>query len=486
MRKETIIAIAIIGGLVAIGLYALFTIQSPVRLPPMVPKGNYTLTLVTTFSEWHMDDFKVWLFYASGEEGGVIVRPPVASRIGIIKLEFLRENDITKWIDIIKRGDIEISGFSGLTMSLANATMICRLGIVKPIEDPEVLELARNIRPPFVAYTPDGKLCWVATDFVPVFTWVVNNKTAEKYGVPVPRSWEDLIKPEYASLLLNGVYVAALYRLDATPSLHSLHSILYKHGWDEGWVYLTYLAGASILRPGPYDARNEVVMRPRALLAILTFSDALGARGFAPKYVELVFPKNATPIRVSPIGITVSADEHDTYGMYALIKSLLTEAQSTLYMYRTGWASQIGTLPPQNHTNQLLLTLREQVIKEMYTEYNETWTARLSNITLVYINLLFNDTDVNNLLKDAVKALAQKYRNKEIDINTYYSYLSKIGEPIEFVNPLTGTVTRFTENIAWQLVEASSKGVIDSQTLYNAFKEALINRLQQIIQELKT
>ncbi|MEM1560562.1 MAG: hypothetical protein QXN35_03350 [Ignisphaera sp.] len=54
---------------------------------------------------------------------GALVKAPVAQELGIKVLEFVRENDLTKWVELARSGNI--SGFTALPMARYNATWLC-------------------------------------------------------------------------------------------------------------------------------------------------------------------------------------------------------------------------------------------------------------------------------------------------------------------------------------------------------------------------
>ncbi|MEM4844476.1 MAG: extracellular solute-binding protein [Ignisphaera sp.] len=479
MKKETVIAIAIIVALVSSLLYILFTIQTPVTLPSVKPKGNFTLMIVTTWSQWHIDDFKQWMFYVSGQGlGGVLVKAPAAQELGIKVLEFVRENDLTKWVELARSGNI--SGFTALPMARYNATWLCDQGVFKPIEDPALLDLAKKLPEAFKGYTSDGKLCWIATDFVTVNNWFINTKATEELGVQVPSSWEELLDPKYASVLLNNGYVAVIGGVDRDPVRVAFHVLLQKYGWDKGWVYITYLAGTSYLARSLPEARDDVIYQyEKVILTILDLERALLGLPYS-KDLKLVFPKEATAVRVSPIGVAKAANEDATEGMYRLIRYLLTEGQNEIYMKR--WQSVFPVLPT-NHTS-IYIVYQESATKNIYLEFNEKIMVDLQEATDVYTEVLFKDGEVHKLLRNIIKSLAEKYQKGEIDLNEYYEFLNRVGEPVEFVNPLTNTKTRFSMDVASQLAEALKTGSLQKQTLYDAIKEALLSRLQQMVLEL--
>lgn len=95
-------------------------------------------------------------------------------------------------------------------------------------------EGADRIDEKFKGADENGELKWTGID-VPEAAFLVNKKECEAAGVPVPTSWNDLIDPQYAGMIVMP---------DPTSSgtgLLSVNGILQTMGEEEGWEYLEKL-----------------------------------------------------------------------------------------------------------------------------------------------------------------------------------------------------------------------------------------------------
>jgi len=477
VKSDTIAGITIIVIIVAGLLYLLFTAKPVIQLPQKPNAGNYSVSIVTSLSSWHIDDFRQWFFALSGTGlgGSVFVKPPAAEQYGITELELIPVSNISKWVEM--KESSEISGFWALQISIVNATWLCDQGVFKPIDNPYIIEVAKNLSQVFKGYTKDGKLCWVSPDFTALNLWLVNLRVASDLGVPVPQSYEDLLKPEYAAVLTKGKDILAIGDLKSDTMKLTYAVLLQKHGWEKGLSYITYLASISHLSAGLPTARSEVVYR-KVLMAILDYDRAAEGLAFG-KNLTIVAPKEALAVRVSIIGVAKNADANATEGMYRLIHYMLTEAQDELMLIR--WTGSYPTNPRSNPSKYIVYY--KDFTSNIYAGLNETLANKLSPVVTVYASVLY-DQDVNTLLKSIVRTLALKYQSGEINSDTYYSYIERIGAVPQFINPLTGAEAKLDFSTAMQLVQALGSGALKEEDLYASLKDVLMNRLTQVAQEL--
>ncbi|MEM4849108.1 MAG: hypothetical protein QXM55_05695, partial [Ignisphaera sp.] len=190
-----IVAIGVISGILGYTTYSYFFKPQESGVTPAESIGlkPVNLTIMTAWGQWARDDFKRYFFAESGMPRAGVFESPAAMVWNITDIVYVFSNNLNEWVKAGIEGSVD--GFMGGPRY--NFTLACLYGAFKPIEDPEILELAKYIPEPLKGYTAEGKLCWV-TMYYNIFGWLVNKKYAEKNNLQVPETWDDLIKPEYA------------------------------------------------------------------------------------------------------------------------------------------------------------------------------------------------------------------------------------------------------------------------------------------------
>lgn len=96
-------------------------------------------------------------------------------------------------------------------------------GLLQPYQSPN----AKEINPKFV----DKDHYWTGVNLVTIGL-IVNTKRLENKGLPEPKTWDDLIKPEY-----KGELIASNPTISGT-AYFTIAGILQMKGEQEGWKYL--------------------------------------------------------------------------------------------------------------------------------------------------------------------------------------------------------------------------------------------------------
>ncbi|MEM0027394.1 MAG: extracellular solute-binding protein [Ignisphaera sp.] len=471
---DTIVGWAIIIILVASVIYLLLAAKPVVQLPELGAKGNYTLYIVTTWSQWRIDDFRQWMYYQSGVGlgGAMIVKPPAAQTLGITKMEFTSSKlNISKWAELAMSG--EVSGFMTEGISYENATKLCKAGVFKPIESVYVVSVAQNLPQIFKGYTDDGKLCWVAMWFYANNVWFVNTRVAQRLNVSIPQSIEDLLNPQYAAVLLKGKDVLVWGSLDETPTIAMFDAILQRYGWEQGWVYIKYLVAISHMAASVPEARSEVAFS-KTMMAVMDFGSAADGTALG-KNLTIIVPRGLVTYSIGIAGIARNADAEATEGMSRLIGYMLTAAQNDVMLTR--WRGEYPTNPTNNPSK--FAVYYKQLVDNIYGKYNSTLASKLDPVVKTYLGVLF-DSEVQSMLKNIVKALAKKYIEGSIDLNAYYSIINEMGKIPTFTDPRTNTPIKLDISTALELAKAINSGEITKDELQASMKKAELQHLQMI------
>ncbi|MEM2512139.1 MAG: extracellular solute-binding protein, partial [Ignisphaera sp.] len=332
-----VVATVIILGIVGYTTYSFFFKPQEVKVTTDESKGlkPVNLTIMTAWSQWARDDFKRYFFAESGMPRAGIFESPAAMIWNITDIVYVFSNNLNEWVKAGTEGSV--NGFMGGPRY--NFTLACIYGAFRPIEDPVILEVAKQIPDPLKGYTAEGKLCWV-TMYYNIFGWLVNKNYAERNNLPIPESWDDLIKPEYViPAMMNGIAVFASTPVTDRGNMENAVTVmLSKYGWEKGWTIIaTVFSGIASVEPNVRSARDSVLLLDKALLTYLEFPECYRAYSLDPQKVIIVFPKNGTGLWLSGIAIAKGASNEGVEGMYRLIRWWLTDAQDRMLLNRSGW-----------------------------------------------------------------------------------------------------------------------------------------------------
>ncbi|ADM28603.1 ABC-type Fe3+ transport system periplasmic component [Ignisphaera aggregans DSM 17230] len=480
--KRSIIIVLVLLIVIAIAGYAIYSIfikpsehgvKTEEKLKPV------SITVMTDWSQWGRDDFKRYFFAESGMPRAGVVLPSASMKLNITNISFVYSIDINEWVKAGLNGTVD--GFIG--QNRYNITYLCNVGALKPIEDPEILKLAEQIQEVFKGYTKDGKLCWIAIYWAP-YPWLVSAKYAEKYNIQIPETWADLMKPEYLALILKGAKLVAVYPIsNRAQMVTTVNVILSKYGWEMGWTIIaTVMGGASKLDTSSSAARSTVFLG-NALLTVLTFEDAYVGYSMDSQNLRIVFPKNETGLWLTPIAIAANADSDGVDGMYRLIRWWLTDAQDMMLLNRSGWLN-MPVLGFNNTSPRMMYKRIAEQNAYLPSLDMELALGEAGPVIQLYADLLVADKEVRELIGGYVQKVVKLYLDGKIDLDEYYSYLRKLGEPLEFIDPSTKTTATFTLDKARELGLKLRRGEITSDSLGAELKQALLEKLRNLSEDI--
>lgn len=164
---------------------------------------------------------------------------------------------------------------------------------------------------------PDG--FYEATE-VAGYGLIINPAYLQKAGLPEPREWEDLARPEYA----GHITMPVPGKIGFAPVITEV--ILQAYGWKEGWAMLAAIAANATLQAGRGDeAINPVAQGEKGVGVTIDFFAAQAIARGAP--LRFVYPKaNA----FEPATIAVPADAPNPAGAMAYVRFVLSEEGQSL------------------------------------------------------------------------------------------------------------------------------------------------------------
>jgi len=290
-----------------------------------------------------------------------------------------------------------------------------------------------------------GLIHWIGAS-VSSFGFTVNKLRLQQYALPMPQTWEDLARPEYAKYLPDIPQISTADPTLSTSNTRIFEIILQAKGWDEGWRILTLLAANAIIYSGSSDARDAVI---RGDVAIGTTIDFYGymAQQVNPN-CQYIAPQGETIINSDPIAI-VKGTKHLIHAI-AFVAWVLNE-----YGGQQVWLNpDINRLPvnPRVFDTQLgktrldLKQALDSALNSQSIPFNETLSANWVYSIMYY----FKATLVNphNDLQAVWAQIAKAYLDGKIS-KEWFDYLSRyISKPLTFKDPVTGNTVTFTIDYA--------------------------------------
>jgi len=405
------------------------------------------------------------------EEGDALKRRFLASSIardyGIVDVEF-RKEDVSKW-PLYSTGGLGDLFFIG---GYAVYKDLCERGLLAPIDDAEVLRVAESIGA-YIHRGPDGRVCFIAVSRT-IFSYTVNSKFLDKYGLQVPESWDDLAKPEFSKPLLSGEALISFPKPSkSTTAARTLQLILQKYGWELGWVILTMMGANSYIVESSEKARDDV---------------ALGITGLAPTVLvygiraeiesggnaKFIAAKNGVLPDISPVAL--AKDTRNKEAALAFIKWLLSpEGQRAL-------AELFYYLPYIKPEDTLLGRIYEDVSSNIFN-YDPEEASRWERSVIYYFEAAIADPDTNTLLKKVwVKAL-ELYSRGLLSRDDLLRIQGELGKPLTL--RIIVETRDFTREYAIEINKSIAEDTLFRDKFMDSIKRAAIERYNSILRELE-
>ncbi|MCD6428120.1 MAG: ABC transporter substrate-binding protein [Desulfurococcales archaeon] len=418
------------------------------------------------------------------EAEDAFLKSDIAKKYNIVAIKWLQLPP-GWWVTYIKeRKDVDVAWGGGPTLF----DVLYNQGLLAPLTTSEVLRAVNQI-PDTIAGAPmkriddKGKIYWVAAA-IASFGFTVNHDKLAIYGLPVPKSWSDLGSPTFGKPLIEygAPAVGIADPTQSTSNTRMYEIILQRYGWDEGWKLLTAMAANAQVYSGSGDVRDAVI---RGDIAVGITIDFYGYTAHLQNpSCEYIIPSGETIVNGDPIAL-VATSKHPEAAQ-AFIAWVLTEGQKI-------WLDpDINRLPanpnvfntPEGAKRADLKEAFEVALKTTQISFNDTLALMYESAMRYYFKAVL--VDLNSELKQVWKALLTKYSNKEITEDQFKMYLSEIGSPLMYVDPLTGEKVTFTLEDAIRVTSeiARDPKIIDHYML--AWKKAASERYQKVLSELSS
>ena len=415
----------------------------------------------------------IWMLARQG-----FLKSDLAKEYGITKLVFMSPNP-KLWPETIRSlGYADIAWGGG--PSLAN--LLVEEGLASPMTDPELLEVVEKIPSeiggmPLKRYNEEGKPLWCATA-LSSFGFIINYKVLEAYGLPEPKSWEDLASPEMGRVLPKP---AISY---ARPTQSGSHTriyqiILQKFGWEKGWEILARLAANG----RPYSGSVE------ALTAVETGEVPVGiAIDFYGYSAEIEFPgtKYVLPFNESivggdPIMLLVTSKHPDA--AQAFIKWVLSVEGQKIWL-----DPRVNRMPileevfetPEGRAREDLRQHYFETVNNIGIKFNET----LAELTYFSVGLYFESAfcDVHDLLVETWMAMIEALEKGELSEEEFWKLAEELGKPLSWEEE--GEIKKFTLEYAISVNERIRDDPSFSSEMASIWRRAAEERYREILAKL--
>ncbi len=360
-------------------------------------------------------------------------------------------------------------------------------GLLAPLTEDVVLDAVSQIPEtlagvPLKRYGDDGKIYWVSAA-VSSFGFTVNKDLAAQYGLPIPQSWRDLASVDMAKILVETLE-PPLGIADPTASTSNTRMyeiILQAYGWDQGWRILTLMAANAHIYGGSGDVRDAVIRGERIVGITIDFY-GYTAQLKNPSCVY-INPPGETIVNGDPIAL-FNTGTHPVEAQ-AFIAWVLTEGQKV-------WLDpDINRLPanpkvfetPEGQARSDLQQSYEKLFNITSIQFNDTLALSYEFMMQQYFKATL--VDQHSRLQEAWMKLVSAYLNGQISQDQFEALKTRLTDPVEFVNPLTGEKVTWSQDVAIELTQAFFSGntsILDQ--LLKEWRDAAAEKYDEVITAL--
>ncbi len=313
----------------------------------------------------------------------------------------------------------------------------------------------------------DGYIHWIGAA-ISSFGFTVNHDKLNEYGLPMPRKWIDLTRPEYGAYLPDIPLTGIADPTKSTSNTRMYEIILQAYGWEEGWRVLTLMAANAKIYDSSSGVRDAVI---RGDIAVGITIDFYGYTAMHQNPAcEYIIPENESIVNADPIAVL----KNTRYPIHAaaFVAWVLSE-----YGGQQVWLdTDINRLPINDRVFETDAGQQRPDLKQAFEtatasgiiRFNET----LAGATERAMQQYFKATLVNahDELQNVWAAIVQAYLNGDISEEAYNYLIRKLTDPFPFEDPITGETVTFTLEYAIEINDRLLEGSI-YQALMNAWEK---------------
>ena len=201
------------------------------------------------------------------------------------------------------------------------------------------------------------------------------------------------------------------------------------------------------------------------------------------KACKYILPSGETIVNGDPIAVTVSTKHPEA--AEAFVAWVLTDGQKI-------WLDpNINRLPanpkvfdtPEGKKRPDLKAAYEKAAKVEALKFNDTLALETERVMQLYFKATL--INLHDLLQQAwTKLLEAYYVKKSIDEKTFIALKKKLGEPVEYTDPVTGKKVKFTLEDAIRVNKEISKNRTLESKYMDAWRTAAREKYQEVLSQL--
>ncbi|MEM4492094.1 MAG: extracellular solute-binding protein [Sulfolobales archaeon] len=414
----------------------------------------------------------------------------LARRYGITNVRFLYI-DAPAWIDTIKQyleagRSIDVAWGGGPTLF----DMLLSSGLLSPIKSSVVMDVLKDIPKEIAGASMvrevNGSIYWVAAA-ISSFGFTVNEVKVSQLGIPYPRSWADLARPEYAIRMPPPVagLADAIY---STSNTRMFEIIIQTYGWVQGWKLLTLIGANSVVYTGSGDVREGVIRGDIAVGLTIDFY-GYGAQLENPN-TKYVLPADGTAINGDPIALLVSSKNPEA--AQAFIAWVLSPEGQTIWMdekiNRMPINPKVFDVTEEGKRRPDLKRAYEETLRALAIKFSDELALSYEQALMWFFHATIGDPTVNSKLKEVWKELSLAYLTGRISKDKFEELVDELSNPEKFVFriPGSGVTATFTEKLAQELNEKVATDRDFRDAIVREWKERALERYDSVLRKLRS
>ncbi len=312
-----------------------------------------------------------------------------------------------------------------------NVDLFVEQGIISPIQNQTINDYLLNVVPETFAKEPmyrvdeNGNILWVTTG-ISSAGLMINHDNLERYGLPIPCTWEELASPDY---YLNATHQAiGMGETTSSTATRIYQIILQTFGWEAGWDIITRMAANSQIFPNSNDLWECTTIDQ----AISISSDYWGY-DIQGRYnsCEYILPTDESIIDGIPIAVASSSEGEERVYAEKFIEFVLSPEAQGLWLDLT--IEKLPILkegfdhPPNGIPRPDMQTSWERIRNSGGIDFNESLANAIYDSVIWYFQGTFTETMEE--LYSAWKTIINAYNNKEISEEEYRSLCREMSDP---------------------------------------------------------
>lgn len=460
MKIKNLTLIAILLTSVTVGPFLSVNAKTDAPVTPIATPDGSTITIVTRH------DTTIQAAFTSA-----FLATPRAIELGITDLVFLQATTDSGWKKLLedpsKSVDLAWGGGPALFNTMNN------WGLLKPIDNTTLIDyINANVNDTIAgagmkSKLPNGDLIWIA-NAISSFGFTVNYDFLDQYGLPVPRTWEELASPAY--YINPSVKAISMGDPPLTTSNTRIYQIILQaFGWEAGWSIMTRMGANSGIYPGSVDTRAAVVSGEVGIAMTIDFYGIIAVD--ENPNCEYIIPDGQSIVNGDPIALGANVD-HQVEAEAFLEFLFSSEGQSV-------WLIEgVNRLPVMESAfwttlgqeKDALYTLYNDTLKNVGIPFDETEATDLLDVTIYYFHNTI--TEKHNLLRQTWGEMVTQLRDGEIN-ETYFDELVEDLGIVNFTHAEAFTINEAFISDPLKAAEYEAAWRSFAGAKYNAIYQAL-------------